>query len=80
MTCKASESTSIAKKFNENIITKRRTVALNGKVLELSGDVNLPDLTPMRQDASSMLELSAVSFGYYVFKDAKAKACMNSSQ
>lgn len=54
-------------------------VALNGKVLELSGGINLPDLTPMDQSASSVLELPALSFGYYVFKDIKAKACMSSS-
>ena len=63
-----------------NIITKCRTVALNGKVLEVSDGANLPDLTPMYQGPSSVLELPALSFGYYVFKDAKAKACMNSSQ
>ena len=61
------------------LYTKCRTVALNGKVLEVSDGVDLPDLTPMHQDGRSMLELPALSFGYYVFKDAKAKACMNSS-
>ena len=78
MTCKASMSILISV-IIVIILQKCRKVALNGKVLEVSGGINLPDLTPKHQDASSMLELPALSFGYYVFKDAKAKACINSS-
>ena len=55
-----------------------RQIALNGKVLELIDSTTLPDFTPKQQDASSVLQLPALSFGFYVFKDVKAKACVNS--
>lgn len=49
-------------------------VTLNGKLLQLDGD-ELPDLVPEEQAAVGSVFLPALSFGFYVFKDAKAGAC-----
>ncbi|XP_064386815.1 heparanase-like [Halichondria panicea] len=56
-----------------NVLSKE--VALNGVVLSLNND-SLPDLPPLQQSATPTLHLPALSFGFYVFKDTKAKACM----
>ena len=54
-----------------------RQVTLNGDLLKLTADAaTLPDLTPKQQVAGETLQLPALSFGYYVFKNVKAKACM----
>ncbi len=53
-----------------------REVALNGVVLSLNNDTSLPDLPPLHQSVTPTLHLPALSFGFYVFKDTKAKACM----
>ena len=54
-----------------------RQVALNGKVMEIVNGTTVPDFTPKEQAATNTLQLPALSFGYYVFKDVKAKACMS---
>ena len=48
---------------------------LNGHLLHLDGDT-LPDLEPEEQKNSDTIFLPALSFGFYIFKDAKAAACM----
>ena len=54
-----------------------RQVTLNGDLLKLTADMaTLPDFTPKQQAAGDTLQLPALSFGYYVFKNVKAKACM----
>ena len=51
---------------------------LNGDVLKLNVDAaTVPDLTPKQQAAGDTLQLPALSFGYYMFKSVKAKACMS---
>ena len=54
------------------------SVLLNGVLLELVGpdDMELPDLNPVEQPASSRITLPPRSFGFYVFKDSDAQACM----
>ena len=54
-----------------------RQVTLNGDLLKLTADaVSVPDRTPKQQEASDTLTLPALSFGYFVFEDVKAKACL----
>ena len=48
---------------------------LNGKLLEMDGD-SLPTLDPEEQKASTIVSMPALSFGFYVFKETKAAACM----
>ena len=52
------------------------SVLLNGVLLELVDDMELPDLNPVEQPASSRINLPSQSFGFYVFKDSEAQACM----
>ena len=54
-----------------------RQVTLNGKLLELVNNSTLPDLSPMQEAASQDIQLPKLSFGFYVFKDGKAKGCMS---
>ena len=53
-----------------------RQVALNGKTLQLVDDHTLPELVPVQQSASQGIKLPALTFGFFVFPDAKAAACM----
>ena len=53
-----------------------RSVALNGKVLALVNNLTLPDLLPVTQSSGENINLPALSFGFYVFKNVKAKACL----
>lgn len=48
-------------------------------MLKLSDGVRVPELTPMHEDAERELKLPPLSYGYYVFMDARAKACMGTS-
>ena len=52
-----------------------RQVSLNGHLLQLVGD-QLPELQPEGQEAKDSIFLPALSFGFHVFKDVKAPACM----
>ena len=52
------------------------SVQLNGQLLQLVDNTELPDLKPEEQAASSSITLPPISFGFYVFKDTKAPACM----
>ena len=52
------------------------SVQLNGQLLQLVDNTELPDLKPEEQAASSTITLPPISFGFYVFKDTKAPACM----
>lgn len=54
-----------------------RQVTLNGKLLELVDNFTIPDLVPVEQEASKEIKLPTLSFGFCVFKDTKAKACMS---
>ena len=51
------------------------SVLLNGALLELVGDRDLPQLVPEAQPASNSLSLPSLSFGFIVFKDTKILAC-----
>ena len=50
-------------------------VLLNGQLLTLIGD-NLPDVHPLIQSPEDHITLPKLSFGFYVFRDAKANACL----
>ena len=52
------------------------SVLLNGQLLQLVDNTEVPDLKPTEQPASSTITLPPISFGFYVFKDTKAPACM----
>ena len=53
-----------------------RSVALNGQVLALVNNLTLPALPPSIQEPSQSINLPALTFGFYVFKNVKAKACL----
>ena len=53
-----------------------RKVALNGNVLSLVNDYTLPQLLPRTQAAKDSIRIPAYSFGFFVFPDAKAPACL----
>ena len=50
-------------------------VLLNGQLLTLNGD-NLPDIHPLTQSPEDHITVPKLSFGFYVFRDAKASACL----
>lgn len=52
------------------------SVQLNGATLELVDNIFLPPLNPKEQLATSFLILPPISFGFIVFKDVKAAACV----
>ena len=54
-------------------------VTLNGNLLELVNNLDIPDLNPTEKEAGKGKELPTLSFGFYVFKDANANACIKSS-
>ncbi len=58
-----------------NLLMLHREVTLNGKLLKLADDT-IPPLEPLQQEASSVLTLPPLSFGFYVFKDVQASACI----
>ena len=47
-------------------------MTLNGKLLELINNLDIPDLITAEKEAGIDIELPTLSFGFYVFKDAKA--------
>ena len=53
-----------------------RKVALNGKTLEMVDDHTLPQLVPVQQSASQGIKLPALTFGFFVFPEANATACL----
>ena len=53
-----------------------RQVTLNGHLLQLVDNTALPELEPVEQEASDTISLPALSFGFQVFKEANALACM----
>ena len=54
------------------------SVLLNDELLEMGGPdgMEFPDLKPVQQQASSKIILPPRSFGFYVFKNSGAQACM----
>ena len=40
-------------------------------------DHTLPELVPTTQEASAGIKLPPLSFGFFVFPNANAKACLN---
>lgn len=52
------------------------SVLLNGQLLKLVDNTELPELKPLEQPASSTITLPPISFGIYVFKESKAPACL----
>ena len=60
-------------------IQSYRQVTLNGKLLELVNNLDIPDLNPTEKEAGKEIELPTLSFGFYVFKDTKAKGCIKSN-
>ena len=53
-----------------------RQVTVNGHLLQLVDNTSLPELEPVEQKASDTISLPALSFGFQVFKEANAQACM----
>lgn len=53
-----------------------RKVMLNGELLGLVNNENIPNLKPVEQPAKEYVHLPPLSFGFYVFKDTKAQGCM----
>ena len=51
-------------------------MTLNGKLLELVNNLDIPDLNPAEKEVGKEIELPTLSFGFYVFKDANAKGCI----
>ena len=52
-----------------------RGVSLGGKPLVLNVD-NLPELNPVHQQPSDTITISPLSYGFIVFKEAHALACV----
>jgi len=61
---------------SSSLFSPPRQVTLNGHLLQLVDNTSLPELEPEEQVASNTLFLPALSFGFQVFKEANAKACM----
>lgn len=53
-----------------------RSVALNGQALAMVNSVTLPELPPKEEPPADIISLPALSFGFMVFKDAAASACI----
>ena len=53
-----------------------QTGDLNGHLLQVVDNTSLPELELVEQEASDTVSLPALSFGFQVFKEANAKACM----
>ncbi|CAI8023721.1 Heparanase [Geodia barretti] len=51
------------------------SVLLNGVLLELVGNRDLPHLVPAEDSRGSSLSVPSISFGFVVFKDTKIPAC-----
>ena len=51
-------------------------MTLNGKLLELVNNLDIPNLNPANMEAGKEIELPTLSFGFYVFKDVKANGCI----
>ena len=62
--------------FSLSLSLPLRQVTLNGHLLQLVDNTSLPELEPLEQKASDTISLPALSFGFQVFKEANAKACM----
>ena len=69
----------IVKPHTLSFIQSYRQVTLNGKLLELVNNLDIPDLNPEEKEADKEIELPTLSFGFQVFKDAKAKGCIKSN-
>ena len=52
------------------------SVQLNGVLLQLVADTELPNFSPEKQSAGPSLSLPDISFGFVVFKNAQVKACL----
>jgi heparanase 1 len=52
---------------------------LNGKKLAMIDDYTMPSITPDQEEFSSSIEIPPLTFGYWVFPDAYAKACIHKS-
>eukprot|EP00967_Tisochrysis_lutea_P010673 scaffold12202_cov32-Tisochrysis_lutea.AAC.2 len=55
------------------------TIALNGVVLRVSANGSLPQMSPVRVNGS-VIELPPLSFGFFVFPSAAARACLTPAQ
>ena len=53
-----------------------RYIALNGKKLLMINDNTMPSVTPVQQQFTSSLNIPPLTFGYWVFPNANAKACI----
>ena len=62
--------------FSFSLSLPLRQVTLNGHLLQLVDNTSLPELEPLEQKASDTVSLPALSFGFQVFKEANAQACM----
>ena len=51
------------------------SVELNGLLLQLDNNVELPEIKALEMPAGSIITLPPISFGFYVFKNSKAIAC-----
>ena len=59
------------------IIIHCRLVSLNGIKLTLVDNLNLPAMPPMEEPPKPSLNLPPMSFGFLVFKNANAEACIH---
>jgi heparanase 1 len=53
-----------------------QNINLNGKTLFASEAGGLPDLSPVAVDDSSSVTMGPLSYGFFIFPDANAPACM----
>ena len=54
-----------------------RLIALNNRILLMPDELNFPPLTPKPLPSGNPIKLKPKTMGYFVLKNAKAKACMS---
>jgi hypothetical protein len=54
-----------------------RKVKVNGKIIEVQGDHKMPFvIAPWKTTSKNGLVLPPLTFGFFVFPDTRAKACL----
>ena len=56
-----------------------RTILLNGKPMRLISDEDVPDLVGLESSPSSLLKIKSHEMAFWVFPQARAKACQSQS-
>jgi heparanase 1 len=60
---------------NETDILQSRKMLLNGELLEVYGDSEIPSLSPVVMEKQSTINMNPLTYGFFVFPDAQLSVC-----